>query len=143
VERIGQDDPAFGVTVRYLLNDYDVAVDFEAWRNDALGADDEPLYPKRNHEPNEFHLTPTTQNAEKYLSGFVRWDGRFGVTFGDGDGYLDVWDIGELASILRVIYNRGGEIIAASGTQLLENTFPDRDTIEPADRGIEHAKEQP
>jgi hypothetical protein len=63
----------FGFRIRYLYQDH--WCDVEAWEIVAIGASDaDPLFQRKQScvrpDPVE-----TTQEAERYLMGFIKWDG--------------------------------------------------------------------
>ena len=123
IEEVGGE---FGATVRYLLNDYGVAVDFFA--AEILGREgdtNKPLYWRKGSDSSEDN-TSNFSDAERYVEGSVKWDGCSHVSFGDENGYLHLCgraDFDKLAEVLTTIHERCGEIIQAAGTNLLEGEF--------------------
>ncbi len=61
--------------------------------------------------------------AERYLAGYVKWDGCQGINFGK-DGHLHLCgseDVEHLSQTLLRIFNRCGELM---GDKVLPDTFP-------------------
>lgn len=123
IEEVGGE---FGATVRYLLNEYGVAVDFFAAEiTGREGDSNKPLYWRKGADSSSDHTDDFSQ-AERYVEGSVKWDGCSHVSFGDEYATLHVCgraDCDKLALILATIYERCGELIKASGTELLDGEF--------------------
>ena len=116
----------FGVTVVFLETDkYPSSVKFYAAEIIAYD-DDGPFYQKLGADSSEDTVRDPLQ-ADRYVEGFVKWDGCSHINFGDIDsGYIHICgirDFTKLVTVIPAIYERCGELIQARGVNLLEGEF--------------------
>jgi hypothetical protein len=123
IEQIGDD---FGVTVRYEIGEYGkTCVDFFAAEVIAA-ADDGSRYYSRKGAVSSTDDTDDFNEAERLVSGSVKWDGCSHYYFGYEDGYLHMHgaaDLEKLSQALVTIYERCGELMKEHGGNLLEGEF--------------------
>lgn len=123
IEQIGDD---FGVTVRYEFGEYgNVCIDFFAAEVLGVGDDGSKWYSRQGAASSDDD-TDNFEEAERFVSGSVKWDGCCHFYFGDDTGYLhshSITDIDKLHTALRAIYERCGELMLANGGNLLEDEF--------------------
>ncbi len=120
VEHIGGD---FGVTVIYTLSKYP-SIEFFAAEIVAID-DDGALYTLQGASSSDDHARDP-RNAERFISGQVKWDGCSHINFGDEHGYLHLCgrsSFDKVCLTLDKIYERCGEIMKARGGHLLANEF--------------------
>ena len=123
IERIGED---FGTTIVYHQHPNGASVQFFAAVIEAHN-DDGPLYSAVGADTSKDH-TSDPYLAERFVEGFVKWDGCSHVQLGEinNDGYLHlcgVEDWNRLATTLLAIHKRCGEIMRANGQNVLEDSF--------------------
>lgn len=71
---------------------------------------------------NNMDLVYDPHDAERYLAGYVKWDGCQEIDFGDGHMHLcGPEGVEHLSQTLIRIFNRCGELM---GDKVLEDTFP-------------------
>lgn len=123
IEQIGDD---FGVTVRYKIGKYGSAtIDFFA--AEVIGrSDDGTKYYSRKGAQSSEDDTDNFEEAARYVSGSVKWDGCSHYYFGDEDGYLHLHGTDDLETLHRTlgtIYERCGALMKERGGNLLEGEF--------------------
>jgi hypothetical protein len=128
-ETIGGD---MGITVLYKQKEEyaHVSVEFFAAEITGLGTTDGKTYnvPSywRNGASSSSEDTEDFTEAERYVAGFVKWDGCSHYNFGDENGYLNLCGpehIRKLSNAISVIFERCGELMLSSGGKLLEGQF--------------------
>lgn len=123
LEQIGDGD---GVTVRYTLHNNRLSVTFYAAEVIGKMVDPNPrqlLYGRKDESPGD---TANFDEAERYVEGFVKWDGCAHYYFGDETGYLHLCgpeSVTKLSSTLSAIFQRCGEIMHEAGTDTLPGEF--------------------
>jgi hypothetical protein len=78
---------------------------------------------RRNGQSN-LDLVYDPHDAERYISGSVKWDGCQNLYFGDRDGYMHICGpegAQRMSQFLLRVFNRCGELM---GDKVLKNTFP-------------------
>lgn len=124
LEQIGGND---GVMVRYTLHENLLSVSFYAAEIIGQMVDPNPgqlLYPRKGEDCSAD--TSNFDEAERYVDGFVKWDGCAHYYFGDDNGYLHLCgpeSVAKLSNLLPVIFQRCGEIMQAAGTETLAGEF--------------------
>ena len=124
-EHIGDN---FGVTVRYEIHQPPVAVDFYAAEVTSVSDDGAKYYLRKGARSSEDD-TSDFDDAERYISGSVKWDGCSHYYFGDvgsEGGYVHLCSsqsAEKLARTIIVIHARCGELMRAAGQKTLEGTF--------------------
>jgi len=123
IEQIGDD---FGITVRYEMGKYKTTcIDFFAAEVTSVALGGIKCYWRKGAD-SSMDDTEDFNDAERYISGSVKWDGCSHFNFGDEEGYLHLCggsDIGKLQNTLRVIYERCGALMKANGGNLLDGEF--------------------
>lgn len=117
----------FGATVRYQVHENNCSVEFFAAEILGRTEDGNAIYwgKDANSFPSDKDAYKV-DDAERYVAGFVKWDGCSHVDFGDENGQLHMCgrgDFNKLAAILAEIYERCGTLMKAAGTNLLEGEF--------------------
>ena len=128
VENVGGE---YGATVRYKVHENGGSVEFFAAEILSLGkaSDQDEFYPEYWQKGASGYPCDNAQsfeNAERYVDGFVKWDGCSHVRFGDENAQLHVCGksaFDKLATVLAAIYERCGELMQAQGTDLLDDEF--------------------
>lgn len=131
IEQVGGDE---GATVKFMLHENSLSVSFFAANIECLGAmpgeSFKPNYMQKGAQGFPCDNAESFDTAERYVEGFVKWDGCSHVSFGaDEDYQLHLCgrsDFNKLTSILVAIYERCGEIMSAAGTELLAGEFESR-----------------
>jgi hypothetical protein len=125
IEHIGGD---FGVTVMYMTTDeHPISVEFKAVEIVGLdeGRPTGRLYHREGSGSSEDDVS-NPHEAERFVSGTVKWDGCSHVYFGDNNGYLHLCgrsSFAKLSLALPAIYERCGELMKARGSYLLDGEF--------------------
>lgn len=125
-ERLEQIGGEYGVMVRYTLHENRLSVAFYAAEIIGKMVDPTPgqlLYGRKDGSAGD---TSNFDEAERYVDGFVKWDGCAHYYFGDESGYLHLCgpeSVTKLSDTLRVIFERCGEIMQEAGTETLPGEF--------------------
>jgi hypothetical protein len=128
VEQVGGE---YGATVRYKVHENGASVEFFAAKILSVGKavdQDEfhPEYWQKGEDSYPHEGAQSFENAERYVEGFVKWDGCSHVCFGNEDAQLHLCgksEFDKLATILAAIYARCGELMLEAGTELLDGEF--------------------
>lgn len=122
LERVEHIEGEYGVTVIYTMDaQHRSHVNFRAVEIVALGLPDGPrLYQLGNDD------AENPRAADRYIEGYVKFDGCSHVFFGRDDGYLHlcgVEAVNKLARVLPAIFERCGVLMKARGVDVLEDQF--------------------
>lgn len=104
----------FGFTVKYINKEY--AIEFLASKITGVG-DDGPVYEMKGAQ-SSMDTTLIFDESERFINGFIKWNGCSHYYFGDDTGYLHLCgkhNINEISKLIKIIYNRCGELIAQNG----------------------------
>ncbi len=131
IQNIGDDDYSVTVIYRQKPEYAHVSVQFSAHEIVAYGPNadgsefDVKLYERKGAESSNEHVTDPHE-AARYVDGGVKWDGCSHYNFGDENGYLHLCGLApiqKLAHAIEAIFERCGELMKASGGNLLEGEF--------------------
>lgn len=117
----------FGFVVEYSWDDKldkVFSVSFKVVEIVARLADSNSIEYELEGAQDSMDTTGDFDKAQRFISGFVKWDGCSHFYFGDNQGYIHLCgrrEIQKISDLIKIIYNNCGMLITS---YKLENEFP-------------------